>query len=141
MEKMKNNIIKTILAAAMAAGTVVSCDYLDVSDELAGGLTSFDDVFNNVDMTKRWYGQIYANLPQSSRMWSTAAMGNCWSFYADEVWCRQGATSGKYNEWNSASTTSHRWYDLYESIRQCNIFLEQAHAITEDTGPGADRLS
>lgn len=141
MEKMKNNIIKTILAAAMAAGTVVSCDYLDVSDELAGGLTSFDEVFNNVDYTKRWYGQIYDNLPQSSRMWSTAAMGNCWSFYTDEVWCRQGATSGKYNEWNSASTTSHRWYDLYESIRQCNIFLEQAHAITEDTGTGADRLS
>lgn len=141
MEKMKNNIIKTILAAAMAAGTVVSCDYLDVSDELAGGITSFDDIFSNVDRTRRWYGQIYDNLPQSSRMWSTAAMGNCWSFYADEVWCRQGANSGKYNEWNSASTTSHRWYDLYESIRQCNIFLEQAHAIVEDDGPSAARLT
>ena len=36
MNDMKNNIIKTIIAAAMAAGTIVSCDYLDVSDELAG---------------------------------------------------------------------------------------------------------
>lgn len=141
MNDMKNNIIKTIIAAAMAAGTIVSCDYLDVSDELAGGITSFEDVFNNVDRTKRWYGQIYDNLPQSSRMWSTASMGNCWSFYTDEVWCRIGTTSGKYNEWNSASTTSHRWYELYESIRQCNIFLEQAHAITNDTGSGADRLT
>ncbi len=135
------NILKSILVKTLMFSSLISCSYLDVSDELAGGITSFEDIFSNVDRTKKWYGQCFANRPDYSRMWSTAGMGNCWSWYADEIYTREGLKSGKYNEWNSSGTTSHRWYDLYESIRQCNIFLEQAHPIIEEGGPDASRLT
>ena len=49
---MKNNIYKRILCVALSALSLLSCDYLDVSDEL-GGISSFENIFNNVDRTKK----------------------------------------------------------------------------------------
>ena len=137
---MKSISIKIFVITSLF-GFLSSCNFLDVSDELAGGITDISQVFNNVDRTKKWYSQVYDNVPDYSRMWATPGMGNIWSFYTDELYSRIANNSGKYTEWNSSNTTSERWYSLYESIRQANIFLERAKPITDEGGPDADRLT
>lgn len=138
---MKNNIFKKVLSGALVACSLVSCDYLDVSDEL-GGISSFENIFNNVDRTKKWYGQIYADRPDYTNVWgATNAMGNAWTGYADEVYTREHLKYGKYSNWNSALSYNHRWTRLYGSIRQCNIFLEMAHPLTEEGGPDAPHIT
>jgi len=111
-----------------------SCDYLDVSDEVAGGLTSIDAIFENVDYTKRWYAQVFSNVYVSSDMWSptwSPVMGNPWTSMSDECYNKYVNSAGYYAEWNSTSEDYARWAPLYRSIRQANIFLENAHPITD----------
>jgi hypothetical protein len=140
---MKTNIIQKLITICLTLGFgfITSCNYLDVSDELAGGITNISQVFNNVERTKKWYGQCFDDVPDYSRMWATPGMGNIWAFYTDELYSRIANNSGKYQEWNAANTTSGRWYDLYEGIRQCNIFLEKAKPITDEGGANALKIT
>ena len=140
---MKSNIVKLLAACSLMFGAV-SCNYLDVSDELAGGITDISEVFDNVAKTKAWYGQVYDNVPDYSRMWNSAGMGNIWAYYADELYSRISNNTGKYQEFSSSDKDSHRWSTLYGSIRQANIFLEMAKPIMGKegivTGSNADLL-
>lgn len=138
---MKTNIIKVLLIS-LSFGFATSCSkFLDVSDELAGGITDISQVFDNVDRTRKWYGQIYNNVPDYSAIWvETAAMGNAWAGYADELYHRLARNAGKYDNWNSSNTRNHRWGTLYESIRQANIFLERVKPIAA-TGINANVLT
>ncbi|HTG55283.1 MAG TPA: RagB/SusD family nutrient uptake outer membrane protein [Niabella sp.] len=138
---MNTNIIKVLLIS-LSFGLMTSCSkFLDVSDELAGGITDISQVFDNVDRTRKWYGQIYNNVPDYSAIWvETAAMGNAWAGYADELYHRLARNSGKYDNWNSSNTRNHRWGTLYESIRQANIFLERVKPIAA-TGINANVLT
>jgi hypothetical protein len=137
---MKSKIIK-LFVIGLLFGMAPACNYLDVSDELAGGITDISQVFNNVDRTKKWYGQVFDNVPDYSRMWADAGMGNIWAAYADELYTRIANNTKKYTEWNAFNTASARYSALFQSIRQANIFLENARAIVEDGGPNAARLS
>ncbi len=138
---MKNTILKRILAGAVSLLALGACNYLDVSDEL-GGISSFENIFNNVDRTKKWYGQIFADRPDYSNIWgATNAMGNAWSGYADEVYTREHLKYGKYSNWNSSLSYNHRWSRLYASIRQANIFLEKAHPLDGEGGSDALRIT
>lgn len=138
---MKQKIAK-ILSFGLLACTAWSCSFLDVSDELAGGISDISQVFSNVNRTKRWYGQVFNNRPDYSAVFvSSSPMGNPWASMADEIYTREMDKAGKYVEWNSSNTNCSRWTTLYESIRQANIFLEQAHPIVDEGGPDADRLT
>ena len=138
---MKQNFVK-ILSTGLLACTVWSCSFLDVSDELAGGISDISQVFSNVDRTKKWYSQVFNNRPDYSAVWVTdSPMGNPWTAYSDEIYTRLANNAGKYTEWNSSNSNSQRWNTLYGSIRQANIFLEQAHPIVDEGGPDADRLT
>ena len=138
---MKQNFVK-ILSTGLLACTVWSCSFLDVSDELAGGISDISQVFSNVDRTKKWYSQVFNNRPDYSAVWVTdSPMGNPWTSYSDEIYTRLANNAGKYTEWNSSNSNSQRWNTLYGSIRQANIFLEQAHPIVDEGGPDADRLT
>lgn len=137
---MKLKIVK-IFAICFFFSSFTACHYLDVSDELSGGITDISQVFNNVDRTRKWYSEIYTNVPDYSRMWATPGMGNIWSFYTDELYSRIANNTGKYVEWNSANTNSDRWGTLYGSIRQANLFLENVKPITDEGGPNAARLT
>ena len=57
----KQNSIYTLLIALLCF--VSSCDYLGVSDQLAGGLQNTEQVFDNVSYTKRWYANVFAGIP------------------------------------------------------------------------------
>ena len=138
---MNNNILKRILFGTAVALSLASCNYLDVSDEL-GGISSFENIFNNVDRTKKWYGQIFVDRPDYSNVWgATNAMGNAWTGYADEIYTREHLKYGKYSNWNSALSHNHRWSRLYASIRQANIFLEMAHPIDGEGGSDAQKIT
>lgn len=136
--KLKN--IK-VFALGLSICSLFSCsDYLNVSDEAAGGLSDFNDIFTNVDYTKRWYGEVFNNITNSSYMWfpsGTPSMGNPWASMGDECYNNFVNNAGFYSEWNSTNTKFSRWGTLYQSIRQANIFLENAKPIIE---PGVDAI-
>lgn len=137
---MKTKYLK-LLVLALLCNATWSCSYLDVSDEQAGGLTDFDQIFDNVSYTKRWYGWVYSAFPDYTNTFSQGGgMTNIWSSYADELYTRRAATTGKYSEWGVANETSNRW-DLYGQIRQANIFLDRAKPIVGELGVDADRIT
>ncbi|MGL5785303.1 MAG: RagB/SusD family nutrient uptake outer membrane protein, partial [Bacteroidales bacterium] len=120
-----------------------SCTYLNVSDELSGGLQTTDDIFKNVAYTKRWYANIFSLIPDYSGMNSenVHAFKNPWAAMCDELVVGYGKAS-MYNmsDKNAASMGFHRYGDCYKMIRQANIFLEKAHPINSD-GTQADELN
>ena len=121
---------------------VSSCDYLGVSDQLAGGLQNTEQVFDNVSYTKRWYANVFAGIPDYSGINSVnvGAFKNPWTGMCDELVVGYG-NSSKYNnsDRNASNMGFHRYGDCYKYIRQANIFLQKAHPIMT-TGTQGDQL-
>ena len=136
----KQNSIYTLLIALLCF--VSSCDYLGVSDQLAGGLQNTEQVFDNVSYTKRWYANVFAGIPDYSGINSVnvGAFKNPWTGMCDELVVGYG-NSSKYNnsDRNAANMGFHRYGDCYKYIRQANIFLQKAHPI-RTTGTQGDQL-
>lgn len=136
----KQNPIYTLLIALLCF--VSSCDYLGVSDQLAGGLQNTEQVFDNVSYTKRWYANVFAGIPDYSGINSVnvGAFKNPWTGMCDELVVGYG-NSSKYNnsDRNAANMGFHRYGDCYKYIRQANIFLQKAHPIMT-TGTQGDQL-
>lgn len=132
--KTIKKLYKKILIAAFALCNIYSCDYLNVSDELAGNLRSLDEVFDNVAYTKRWYANIFTSIPDYSGI--TAAVGNVtgfknpWAGMCDELTVGYGDAK-LYNKTdkNASNMGFHRWGTCYKLIRQANIFLTHAKPI------------
>lgn len=137
--KRKNYIYTLLMALACTVG---SCDYLAVSDQLAGGLQNTEQVFDNVSYTKRWYANVFAGIPDYSGLNSenVGAFKNPWAGMCDELVVGYGK-SAKYNnsDKNASTMGFHRYGDCYKYIRQANIFLEKAHVIVT-TGTQGDEL-
>ena len=132
--KTIKKLYKKILIAAFALCNIYSCDYLNVSDELAGNLRSLDEVFDNVSYTRRWYANIFTSIPDYSGI--TAAVGNItgfknpWAGMCDELTVGYGDAK-LYNKTdkNASNMSFHRWDVCYKEIRQANIFLTYAKPI------------
>lgn len=136
----KQNSIYTLLIALLCF--VSSCDYLGVSDQLAGGLQNTEQVFDNVSYTKRWYANVFAGIPDYSGINSVnvGAFKNPWTGMCDELVVGYG-NSSKYNnsDRNASNMGFHRYGGCYKYIRQANIFLQKAHPIMT-TGTQGDQL-
>ncbi|QCQ56581.1 RagB/SusD family nutrient uptake outer membrane protein [Bacteroides fragilis] len=136
----KQNSIYTLLIALLCF--VSSCDYLGVSEQLAGGLQNTEQVFDNVSYTKRWYANVFAGIPDYSGINSVnvGAFKNPWTGMCDELIVGYG-NSSKYNnsDRNASNMGFHRYGDCYKYIRQANIFLQKAHPIMT-TGTQGDQL-
>lgn len=136
----KQNSIYTLLIALLCC--VSSCDYLGVSEQLAGGLQNTEQVFDNVSYTKRWYANVFAGIPDYSGINSlnVGAFKNLWTGMCDELVVGYG-NSSKYNnsDRNASNMGFHRYGDCYKYIRQANIFLQKAHPIVT-TGTQGDQL-
>ena len=136
----KQNSIYTLLIALLCC--VSSCDYLGVSEQLAGGLQNTEQVFDNVSYTKRWYANVFAGIPDYSGINSlnVGAFKNPWTGMCDELVVGYG-NSSKYNnsDRNASNMGFHRYGDCYKYIRQANIFLQKAHPIVT-TGTQGDQL-
>lgn len=137
--KKKNYIYKLLMVLSFC---ISSCDYLAVSEQLAGGLQNIDQVFDNVSYTKRWYANIFSNIPDYSGINSQSSGGfkNPWASICDELITGYSAAA-RYNisDKNAANVSFHRYGDCYKLIRQANIFLEMAHPIVT-TGTQGDEL-
>ena len=136
----KQNSIYTLLIALLCF--VSSCDYLGVSDQLAGGLQNTEQVFDNVWYDKRSSATVFAGIPDYSGINSVnvGAFKNPWTGMCDELVVGYG-NSSKYNnsDRNAANMGFHRYGDCYKYIRQANIFLQKAHPIMT-TGTQGDQL-
>lgn len=145
---MKYKIYKYIVLALMITG-ITSCqkNYLDVSDELAGGLTSISQIFESPSYTKRFYGNIFTGIPDYSNMvradWDgggQTGLHNPWTGMTDEISTQYG-DNARYtiSPKNSSNMGFHRWSTLYTLIRQANLFLENAKIIPP-SGTDAEQL-
>ena len=126
---MKKNFLIAISALTFM---FTSCDYLDVSNQLAGGLQNTDEVFENVGYTKRWYANIFSSIPDYSGISHVGLSGfhNPWASICDELITGYGDASTYNNsDKNASNVRFHRYAECYKLIRQANIFLEKAHPI------------
>lgn len=132
------NIIKFILFATVLLYISCDKDYLNVSEELSGGLTSVDEVFDNPGYTKRWYANAMSGVPDYSEMvragWDAGGqtgLHNPWTGMTDEINTSYGGNRN-YSTFlfNTSNVKFHRWGSLYKLIRQANIFLEKAKIIS-----------
>lgn len=143
---MKRNIF-IITLLLFASLTACKKDYLAVSDELAGGLTSTDQIFENPAYTKRFYANVLSGIPDYSTIiradWDAGGQNglhNPWTVMADEVNASYG-DAANYNiaPKNSSNMGFQRWNILYQLIRQANLFLEKAKVIPA-SGTDAEQL-
>lgn len=133
----------TIAAFAFTLINLSACkkNFLDVSSELASQL-SMEEIFSNATYSRQWHRNIFTGIVNSSGIMLNAGSGNVtgldnpWPAFTDELKNAQGAlkstTSTGYNSGNAPFT---RW-NLYQQIRQANIFLENA-VVVPNTG-GSD---
>ena len=127
MKKVKKFVYTALIASGML-GSFVSCDYLDVSKELAENLT-LDQVFDNPGYTKRWQANIYNCIPNYSEMGKGATTGftGVWSLMSGQVVANTTAVGTQMiTGFNSSNASFHRWATLYKYIRQGFIFLDNA---------------
>lgn len=108
----------------------VSCNYLDVSDELSDNLT-IDKTFNTPSYVKRWHAGLFNCVSTYSRTWDG---GDCftgfWSSICGETLVSSGWTSSIMTSgFNSGSAPGHRWGKLYQQIRDAQIFIKNVHPI------------
>lgn len=136
------------LILLVAVSAMFSCKkYLNVSDELAGGLANVDQVFSNPALTRSWYSNVMSGVPDYSTIvradWDAGGMTglhNSWTSMTDEVNSNYGDANNYFaSARNSSNMGFHRWTILYQLIRQANIFLEKAKVIP-GTGVNADKL-
>jgi hypothetical protein len=141
------NIIKIILFTLVLGLSSCSKDYLDVSDELAGGITDVDAIFDNPAYARRWYANVFTGIPDYTEMvradWDgggQTGLHNPWTGMTDEINTSYGDNNNYSISFrNSSNMKFHRWNTLYASIRQANIFLEKAKVIPA-SGVNADKL-
>lgn len=143
---MKNKIRTIIFSVLVIA--ISSCTYLDVSDELAGGLTNIGEVFDKPSYARRFYGNVFTGIPDYSNMvradWDDGGqtgLHNPWTGMTDEISTDYGdnaryMTTAK----NSSNMGFHRWHTLYRLIRQGNLFLENVKVIPP-SGVDAEQLT
>ncbi|WP_209282340.1 RagB/SusD family nutrient uptake outer membrane protein [Flavobacterium sp. XN-5] len=141
------NIIKIILLTVLIGSSSCSKDYLDVSDELAGGLKSVDEVFENPGYTRGWYANVFTGIPDYSEMvranWDGSGqtgLHNPWTGITDEINNSYGDNANySISFYNPSNVKFHRWNSLYTLIRQANLFLEKAKVIPA-SGPSSDKI-
>ncbi len=130
--------LRKLLYIATVAGltlTATSCsDYLDISSELQKSV-SIDDIFENPDYTRSWYGTVYANISEYSETGSEAsAFKNPWANMCGEVASQMSPSKDAMVAGYTASSAQfHRWATIYQSIRQAMIFLERGKPVGSDS--------
>jgi hypothetical protein len=126
MKRLEKIIYPAIVGTLIVCFT--ACDYLDVSQELAENLT-VEEVFENVDYTKRWQANVFNCIPDYSEKGKEATTGfsGIWDIMAGQTSANTTAIGTQMvTGFNSSNASFHRWATLYRCIRQGMIFLENA---------------
>lgn len=128
---MKNKKYIQIVVVAIFTQLMFSCDYLAVSDKLAGQLTK--EVFNKPDKTRQWHRNIFTAIPDYSDvscvddLSSELGFQNPWTALTDEVEFGKGNSTRYVNEtgFHEGNARYHRYKTIYKLIEQANIFIEE----------------
>ncbi len=134
--KALNLIIKNIYIICILF-LFTGCNFLDVSDELAGNLNK-EEVFNDPVYTRRWHRNIFTGIPDYSNIRvkdvsGELGLGNPWTSLSDELNFGDMTEAGYEVQggFHSGNGKFHRWATLYKLIRQANIFLTYSHTIPQ----------
>ena len=114
--KLKNLLYTTVSFAALALGTVSCSDYLDISGEFNASL-GVDEVWDNANYTRDWYGVIYRDLMEYSETGSeTNAFKNPWSNLCGEIASEKASSRDVMTAgFTAASGSYHRWAAFYKA--------------------------
>jgi len=133
---MKNikKLIYTLFAISMMAFPSCS-DYLDVSGELSEDL-DMDKVFESAAYTKRWYANAYNVIPDYGNAGDATWSTNPWAVMSGEITHNVSQARNTMSQgFNPANAPFHRWSNLYNYIRQMQIFLDRAKSIGNPSDP------
>ena len=114
--------------------SITSCDYLDVSEELAENLT-LDETFDNPAYVRRWYGGLYNVITNYTTAWSGGQDGfsGFWCGMSGETLVSSGGVVSQMRDGFTASTApAQRWTTLYRYIRDSWLFIEKAHVVGDE---------
>ncbi len=124
------NKITSIASACFLTLALTGCsDYLDVSDEVAENLT-LDEVFDNPNYMRRWHGNLFNSISEYSSIGKNKANGfsGVWVSMCGETTLSGVGMSEMISGFTSANAPfQQRWKDLYQYIRDANIFLERVN--------------
>jgi starch-binding outer membrane protein, SusD/RagB family len=138
MKKYNILIITIFIISAL-----YSCNYLDVvPDDIA----TVDYAFRDRDRAQRYLATCYSGLPKFGDHRSNPAMNG-----GDEIWftseptdrgngknlerCRQNVDNSYYNFWQGLNGGT----DMYQAIRNCNVFLNEIGSVPDITAEERDR--
>lgn len=133
--------IKYLLLSALLAGTVFSCDYLDVVPDKLG---TIEYVFRNRNSAITYLATCYSYLPQLNDDASSIgrSMGNEATTY------ERSRTNGTkiVTDGNSVSNPLLNYWDganggkaMYRALHDCNEFLENVHLVRDLTDSERNR--
>ena len=123
---MKKRIFK-ISAIILAVLFVTSCVDLDLPSD---GRLSLNEIFNNYQRTRNYYGACLGYMPQVGFTFqgNTTPLAS----FSDEAHDASDGLNGNVNDWynNRASSTNnpvegnYSWGHYFQGIRKCNSFLQ-----------------
>ena len=124
-------MINRILLVVLISFCSCNKDFLDVSNELAEEQT-LEKIFSTPSSVRKWHRNIYSGVPNTMNFFwitviNTRRTPNPWIWIADEFVGRHRSyfPYTRALEPQADNANFGRW-DLYELIRQANIFLERA---------------
>ena len=115
--------------------SITSCDYLDVSGELAENLT-LDETFENPTYVRRWYGGLYNVITNYTTAWSGGQDGfsGFWCGMSGETLVSSGGVISQMRDGFTASTApAQRWTTLYRYIRDSWLFIDKVHVVGDES--------
>lgn len=130
---MKNSIIKIFFVIFFAISTIGCNDYLDV---VPNDVPRIEHAFSNRETAERFLFSCYSFLPNIVHMWNYPAYFNSFdefdvSLYYTNAFQTTPAGKISFGGQNSDNPLQNYWSggnggtNLFQAIRQCNVFLEE----------------
>ena len=132
---MKNSIIKILFVSIFTISTIGCSEYLDVVPD---NVPRIEHAFSNLETTERFLYSCYTFLPHIVHMWNYPAYLNTHDeFDVSQHYMNTFQTTPagiiSFGGQNSINPLQNYWsggnggINLFQAIRQCNIFLEEIH--------------
>ena len=135
MKKFKKNI-KTMATVAMAAVTLVSCNYLDI---VPPATPDFKDTMKDRDATLGFLYSCYAGL----RSWANSKPESYLSASDEFVEPMEYGYAFSYYNFNQVTPTEHNdlgpWVNIYNNLGQCHLFTKYLPVLNPEQVTEEDR--
>ena len=116
-----------ILAAAVAAGSLVACDsFLDRQEDEQ---LTFEKIWSQVSTTRQYFFNCMGYMPKDFTdvfgSYGNGTLTHTWASTDEATFCWSwGYRSINFGSWNASNMPNSTFNRYYEAIRDCNIFLQ-----------------